>query len=216
MQLKVIKNFLLDLDGVILNISYDNFFWQKHIPNIYSDIHNISYAEGKAVTTQLFNLKRKTKDWYDIDYWSNMLSIDIKKEKEKKENLALISFIEGSEQFLVKLKEHGRKAYLVTNAHRKTLNVKLKKHSLGDYFEEMICSHELGYIKEDIQFWHILKKKLNLVFKKTILIEDSPDNLKAAHSAGLENLIYVGDNASSMKTIKPIVIQSLSDLTSTF
>ena len=60
MQLKVIKNYLIDLDGVILDIKYDTFFWGKHIPRVYSDIHNIDYAEAKTITTQLFNLKRKT------------------------------------------------------------------------------------------------------------------------------------------------------------
>ena len=216
MQLKVIKNYLIDLDGVILDIKYDTFFWGKHIPRVYSDIHNIDYAEAKTITTQLFNLKRKTKDWYDIDYWSNMLSIDIQKEKEKEDNMKLISLLDGSKKFLEKLKEQEKEPYLVTNAHRKTLNIKLKKYSLKNYFKEMICSHELGYIKEEIQFWHILKNKLGIDFQHTVLIEDTVDNLKAASSAGLENLVYIGEDIPLSGKTSLLSVKSLSDLSSTF
>ena len=84
MQLKVMKNFLIDLDGVILNLEYDNFFWQEHMPQVYAKIHKVSFTQAQSITRQIFNYKRKTMDWYDIDYWSNMLAIDIKKEKERK------------------------------------------------------------------------------------------------------------------------------------
>ncbi len=215
MQLKVIKNYLIDLDGVILDIKYDNFFWQKHIPKVYSNVHNLSYDDAKVITRQLFNFKRKTKDWYDIDYWSNMLSIDIKKEKE--ENIQLVSLINGSKGFLEELKRKGKSVYLITNAHRKTLKIKLKKYPIEGYFKEIICSHELGCIKEEIRFWHILKNKLGIEFKDTVLIEDTIENLQAASSAGLSNLIYIGQNTlADTDQVHSIQVKSLSDLSSAF
>ena len=30
------KYYLIDLDGVILDTSYDNYFWQKYIPRVYA------------------------------------------------------------------------------------------------------------------------------------------------------------------------------------
>ncbi len=215
MQLKVIKNYLIDLDGVIIDVKYDNFFWQKHIPKVYSNVHNMSYIDAQTITQQLFNFKKKTKDWYDIDYWSNMLSIDI--EKEKKDNMELISLLDGSEDTLEQLKEQGNNLYLITNAHRKTLNIKLAKYSLKNYFKKMICSHELGCIKEEIRFWHILKNELGIGFKDSVLIEDTVDNLQAASSAGLNNLVFVNSDASiNLGKLKPLQVNSLSDLSSTF
>ncbi len=36
MELKDNKYYLIDLDGVILDTSYDNHFWQVHIPDVYA------------------------------------------------------------------------------------------------------------------------------------------------------------------------------------
>jgi len=212
MQLKDNQYFLIDLDGVILDTAYDNYFWQKHIPRVYADEHNISYKNAINFTHALFNYKRKTKDWYDIDYWSNMLSIDIKKEKEKSENMKKISLIKGSIEILDKIKNIKKDLFLITNAHRKTLNIKMSKYELSKYFNEMICSHELGYVKEDIQFWHILKNKLNIDYKKTVLIEDTFDNIKSAFHAGIEKSVYISNNKNIKESIKPIIINTLSDL----
>ena len=212
MQLKDNQYFLIDLDGVILDTTYDNYFWQKHVPRVYADKHNVSYENAINFTHALFNYKRKTKDWYDIDYWSNMLSIDIKKEKEKSENMKKISLIKGAIEILDKIKNIKKDLFLITNAHRKTLNIKMSKYELSKYFNEMICSHELGYVKEDIQFWHILKNKLNIDYKKTVLIEDTFDNIKSAFHAGIKKSIYISNNKNIKEPIKPIIINTLSDL----
>ena len=214
MQKKVMKNFLIDLDGVILNLDYDNFFWQKHIPKVYAELHKISFKDACLVTKQIFNYKRKTKDWYDIDYWSNMLNVDIKKEKE--DNIEKIDIMKGAVEFLESLVKKNKNLFLITNAHEKTLKIKLKKYNIKKYFKDIICSHQLSYIKEEIQFWYILKNKLNISFKNSVLIEDTLDNLIAAHSAGLENLIYISKEESKSRIINPLTVKSLSDLSSTF
>ena len=126
MELKDNKYFLIDLDGVILDTKYDNFFWQKYIPKVYAKKNNISLADAVNFTHALFHYKKKTKDWYDINYWSNILDIDIAKEKEKKVNMDKISLKDGSLDILEKLKLQGKKLFLITNAHRITLNIKLK------------------------------------------------------------------------------------------
>ena len=84
------------------------------------------------------------------------------------------------------------------------------------YFKDIICSHQLSYIKEEIQFWYILKNKLNISFKNSVLIEDTLDNLIAAHSAGLENLVYISKEKSKSRIINPLTVKSLSDLSSAF
>ena len=214
MQLKVMKNFLIDLDGVILNLEYDNFFWQEHMPQVYAKIHKVSFTQAQSITRQIFNYKRKTMDWYDIDYWSNMLAIDIKKEKER--NMEKIKLLKGAEDFLKNLSKNNKNLFLITNAHKKTLNVKMKKYDIRKYFKSIICSHELNYIKEEIQFWHILKNKLQISFEDSVLIEDTLDNLIAAQSAGLKNLVYISKKTSLSRIIDPLTTEYFSDLSSAF
>ena len=59
-----------------------------------------------------------------------------------------------------------------------------------------------------------LKNKLNICFEDSVLIEDSLDNLMAAQSAGLKNLVYVSKKSPQSRIIKPVTIEYLSDLSS--
>ena len=214
MELKDNKYFLIDLDGVILDTKYDNYFWQEYIPKIYAQLNDMPIADAINVTHSLFHYKKKTKDWYDIVYWSNMLGIDIAKEKEKKDNMDKISLKEGSLEILNLLKLRGKKLFLITNAHRTTLNIKLKKFDISKYFDEMICSHELAYIKEDIQFWHVLRVKLKLDYKYSVLVEDTFDNINSAYHAGLNNFVYISQKKNFNNPISPLVLSSFNKLSS--
>jgi len=212
MKLKDKKNFLIDLDGVILDTKYDNYFWQTYIPKIYSQRKNISNEDAIRITHGIFNYKRKSKDWYDIDYWSNILNIDIAAEKKKSENMDRMSLIKGSLDTLKKLKNNGNNLYLITNAHRKTLEIKLQKFPIIKYFVNVVCSHELSYVKEDIQFWHILKNKINVDLNKTVLIEDTYDNIISAHHAGIDSLIYISKDVKPTDNIEVLQINAMSDI----
>jgi len=192
MQLKDIEHILIDMDGVLLDTKYDNYFWQEHIPFIYSKKNNMSLKQAIKITHSLFHYKKNTKDWYDLDYWTNILDIDITKEKKKKENMDKIKLKKNVIATLENLKKKNKKLYLVTNAHKKTLEIKLSKFALNKYFEEIICSHEFNYVKEDIQFWYILRRHLNINYQKSILIEDTINNIDSAYHAGLKS-IYVNN-----------------------
>ena len=110
---------LFDMDGVILDNTYDNNFWQNQIPSVLAKKRQISFEDAKRLAIQIFNYKKNSKDWYDLDYWSNMLDIDIEKQKKAKESYEKISLYEGSISCLEKLKDK-MKMILITNAHRKT------------------------------------------------------------------------------------------------
>ncbi len=214
MEITDSKYYLIDLDGVILDTSYDNYFWQEYVPLVYAQKNSISKKDAVSFTHSLFNYKKRSKDWYDIDYWSNILDIDISEEKKKKENMLLIRIIEGSLEVLTKLRSLNKKLFLVTNAHRKTLDIKLSKYDLSEYFDQLVCSHELGYIKEDIQFWHLLRNKLGIDYSNSVLIEDTFENITSAHNAGLNKFIYISNTDRNFGKIETLRLRSLADLAS--
>ena len=111
---------------------------------------------------------------------------------------------------LNKLKDNFR-LILITNAHRKTLNIKLEKYDLSPYFENMICAHELHYVKENIQLWYMLKSRFKLDYAKTLLIEDTINNIKVGLSAGISQAVYLGDEIyeDSKKILK---LSSINDI----
>ena len=192
MIFKDIECLLIDMDGVILDNAYDNDFWQNQIPEVIADNKGIAFDDAKRLAIQIFNYKKNTKDWYDVDYWSNMLDIDIEAQKRSEKSFSRISLYDGVIDTLSVLK-NKTKMILITNAHRKTLNIKLEKYNLTSYFDEMVCAHELNYVKEDIQLWYMLRSKYRLDYEKTLLVEDTINNINVGLSAGISGAIYVGD-----------------------
>ena len=192
MIFKDIECLLIDMDGVILDNAYDNDFWQNQIPEVIADSKGIAFDDAKRLAIQIFNYKKNTKDWYDVDYWSNMLDIDIEAQKRSEKSFSRISLYDGVIDTLSVLK-NKTKTILITNAHRKTLNIKLEKYNLTSYFDEMVCAHELNYVKEDIQLWYMLRSKYRLDYEKTLLVEDTINNINVGLSAGISGAIYVGD-----------------------
>ena len=192
MIFKDIGCLLIDMDGVILDNAYDNDFWQNQIPEVIADSKGIGFDDAKRLAIQIFNYKKNTKDWYDVDYWSNMLDIDIEAQKRSEKSFSRISLYDGVIDTLNVLK-NKTKMILITNAHRKTLNIKLEKYNLTPYFDEMVCAHELHYVKEDIQLWYMLRSKYRLDYEKTLLVEDTINNINVGLSAGISGAIYVGD-----------------------
>ena len=84
---------LFDMDGVILDNTYDNNFWQNQIPSVLAKKRQISFEDAKRLAIQIFNYKKNSKDWYDLDYWSNMLDIDLEEQKKAKESFEKIRLI---------------------------------------------------------------------------------------------------------------------------
>ena len=212
MIFKDIECLLIDMDGVILDNAYDNDFWQNQIPEVIADSKGIAFDDAKRLAIQIFNYKKNTKDWYDVDYWSNMLDIDIEAQKRSEKSFSRISLYDGVIDTLSVLK-NKTKTILITNAHRKTLNIKLEKYNLTSYFDEMVCAHELNYVKEDIQLWYMLRSKYKLDYEKTLLVEDTINNINVGLSAGISGAIYVGDEKFTVSD-KIIKLSSINQILS--
>lgn len=212
MIFKDIECLLIDMDGVILDNAYDNDFWQNQIPEVIADNKGIAFDDAKRLAIQIFNYKKNTKDWYDVDYWSNMLNIDIEAQKRSEKSFSRISLYDGVIDTLSVLK-NKTKMILITNAHRKTLNIKLEKYNLTPYFDEMVCAHELNYVKEDIQLWYMLRSKYRLDYEKTLLVEDTINNINVGLSSGISGAIYVGDEKFTVSD-KIIKLSSINQILS--
>ena len=108
---------LIDMDGVILDNTYDNNFWQNQIPEVIAQNKRISFDVAKKLAIQIFNYKKNTKDWYDVDYWSNMLDIDIEAQKRSEQSFSKISLYDGVIDTLNELKNKSKIILITKTAH---------------------------------------------------------------------------------------------------
>jgi 5'-nucleotidase len=189
-----IDTVLLDMDGTLLDRHFDDHFWLEHVPKTFARKHGISLAEAKSRLYRLFKSQENTLNWTDLDYWSAHLGLDIPLLKREVDHLiAVHPFVV---EFLLFLRQHGKNIHLVTNAHSKTLNMKMRVTRLGPYFTGIISAHDLGLPKEDPAFWGKLQQKIPYDPQSTLLGEDSETNLSTAALFGIRYLVYVSRSSS--------------------
>ena len=179
---------LLDMDGTLLDKYFDDFFWETLVPQKYAKKYGLSFSEAKAKVMELYRREEGTLNWTDVDFWSKRLDLDIPALKEQVSHL--INVHPYVEDFLKFLRQKGKKVALVTNAHYKTLNLKLKCTKLGSYFDRVITAFDIGLPKESKEFWYKLKEILKFNPERTLFIDDTEEPLLAAREAGIKYLFF--------------------------
>jgi putative hydrolase of the HAD superfamily len=181
-----IDTVLLDMDGTLLDLHFDNHFWLTYVPQQYAQLHNISLEQSQAELVDTFDAYRGRLEWYCLDFWSEQLKLDIAALKKDIEHL--IAIRPGVEDFLEQLSASHKRAVLVTNAHQGSLSLKLANTNIDRYLDLVICSHDFGKPKEDRSFWQSLQTVESFDPARTLFIDDSESVLDSAHDYGIQHL----------------------------
>jgi putative hydrolase of the HAD superfamily len=184
-----IDTVLLDMDGTLLDLHFDNHFWLELLPQRYAELHGISRAMAELELAPLFNDHVGKLTWYCLDYWTRELNLPIR--EMKREIAELIALRPAADEFLAALREAGKRVVLITNAHRDSLSLKLEKVELAPWFDRLISSHDYGYPKEEPQFWHALRQDLDFDPARALFIDDSLPILRSAGRFGIAHLLAV-------------------------
>lgn len=195
--LNEIKYILLDLDGTLLDLYFDDYFWKHLVPEKYAEKHDISFGAAKEYLYTTYKSHEKTLNWCDIDFWSRELNLDIPALKEQIRHL--IEVHPHVIDFLKLMRKKKKKIYLLTNAHFKTVKIKFRKTKIGEYFDEVLCSFNVGHPKEDLDFWHKAQKKLKFDKELSLFIDDTEDVLKTAKEYGIRHLLFKSTASSKLK-----------------
>ncbi len=184
-----IDTVLLDMDGTLLDLSFDNFFWREHLPKEYARQHSLSLEIAKAKLEAFSESLYGSLEWYCVDYWSDHLQLDI--ERIKREVSEHVRYRPHTLQFLKFLRSMNKHCILVTNAHPKALEVKIASSGLHKYLDKLISSHEFSLAKENEGFWLKLKQRENLDFSRCLFIDDSAPVLSRAQAEGVGYLLQI-------------------------
>ena len=184
-----IDTVLLDMDGTLLDLHFDNHFWLEHLPQRYAELHGVSRALADAELMPLFRQHAGTLPWYCTDFWSRELKLSVR--DLKREVAHLIALRPDADVFLQALRAAGKRVVLITNAHRDSLALKLEKVELEPYFDRLISSHDYGFPKEDQQFWFALRQDFPFEPARSLFIDDSLPILRSAGRFGVAHLLAV-------------------------
>ncbi|MBR9729356.1 GMP/IMP nucleotidase [Shewanella intestini] len=178
-----IDTVLLDMDGTLLDLHFDNHFWLHLVPEQLSQQRNISLNQASLLVKQAYEEVVGTLDWYCLDYWQQQLGLDI---LQLHHSLAArIQMRQDSMPFLTALKQANKQRILLTNAHPNSLALKLEHTELASGLDAMLSSHETSFPKEHPEFWRYTIDKFALNPNRCLFIDDSETILKAAQRAGI-------------------------------
>lgn len=183
-----IKYVLLDMDGTLLDLYFDDFFWGHLVPEKYAEKHDITFGAAKEFLYKTYKQHERTLNWCDIDFWSKELHLDIPALKEQIRHL--IEVHPNVIDFLKVMRKRRKKIFLLTNAHFKTVKIKFSKTQIGKYFDDVLCSFDVGYPKEFIEFWQKAEKKLKFDRTQSLFVDDTEDVLKTAKDFGIKHLLF--------------------------
>lgn len=181
-----IDTVLLDMDGTLLDLRFDNWFWQDLIPEHYARVHGLSAQRTREILRPKFLASMGTLDWYCVDYWSRELGLEVTRIKQTVREH--VQFLPGVEVFLAMLKRKRKRAVLVTNAHPATLAIKNQHVDLRQYLDFCYSTHPFGVPKEHPDFWARFHAAEPFDRDRTLFIDDSVPVLQAAANFGIREL----------------------------
>lgn len=180
---------LLDMDGTILDLAFDNYFWRELVPRCLARQRKADPAEVSAELFAHFARMQGSLEWYCLDYWTDALSLDLRALKSASSHR--VRYLPGAVDFLRVLKATGKPVALVTNAHAHTLEIKKGVAGLGRWIDTFVSSHEFGAPKESAVFWQGARERLGFDPARTLFIDDSPPVLDAAADSGLGGVLAI-------------------------
>ncbi|CAG0942840.1 5'-nucleotidase [Gammaproteobacteria bacterium] len=180
---------LLDMDGTLLDLSFDNWFWREAVPRCLARASGGPAPEVRERLFAHFARKQGSLDWYCLDYWTRELGLDLRALKEASSHR--IRYLPGAREFLQQARVSGKRLVLVTNAHAETLEVKQGVSGLGRFFEACVSSHALGSPKEAADFWPRLQAVIGFDPARTLFVDDSLPVLDAAANFGIAGVVGV-------------------------
>ena len=191
-----IHTVLLDMDGTLLDLHYDNHFWLEHVPRRYAEKHALSLDAAKEALRGRYRQAEGTLDWYCVDYWTRELKLDIALLKEEVEHL--IGVHPYVVDFLDAVRARNKRLVLVTNAHGKSMDVKFRRTRLNGHFDAVVCAHDLGLPKEHPAFWEKMQAVEPFTKGTAVLIDDSLPVLRSAKKYGIGQLLAVRNPDSKL------------------
>lgn len=205
---------LFDMDGTLLDLAFDHFIWMQLVPKIWAEQNQFSLENAKEKLYQFYLKNQGSLNWYSSAFWQQQLNIDVFALQHQHQHR--IKARPFCFELLQQLKQQGIACWLVTNADKSTLQLKLDNISIAEYFDVIISSESLGYPKEDQGFWQNLQQQHSFEASRCVLIDDNYDVLDSAKQYGIGQMISIAEPDSEhprhSSNEQYIHLQQLTDL----
>jgi len=180
---------MLDMDGTILDLAFDNYIWKDLVPRRYAAENGLSFETARERLFKKYAAVQGDLEWYCLDHWNDRLGIDVVKIHHDVTHR--IGYLPGALCFLRAVHQQDVRVLLVTNSHPDTLELKDAVTGLADYFDGLYSSHTYGHAKESRSFWESLQDDVGFDPETTLFVDDSQPVLESAQEYGVGMLVTI-------------------------
>ena len=183
------ETLMLDMDGTILDLAFDNYVWKQLVIGRYAEHKGLEYEAAYEELFAQYMAIQGDLEWYCLDHWSERLGIDVL--GLHREVHDRIRYLPGAEEFLERAQASEVRVLLVTNSHPDTLRLKDETLGFSGYFDALHSSHRYGHAKEAQDFWHALQEEEGFDPATTVFVDDTPSVLQSAADYGIAHTVVV-------------------------
>ena len=94
------RTVLLDMDGTVLDLAFDHYFWRELVPRCFARARRRSHGTARDEVFERYARVEGRLEWYCLDYWTDELGLDLKALKVASSQR--IRFLPGARDFLAK------------------------------------------------------------------------------------------------------------------
>ena len=199
-MLRRCETLMLDMDGTVLDLAYDNYVWKELVPERYAEAKGLTLNDARSHLFKKYQSIQGDLAWYCLDHWSERLGLDVLGLHRDVDHR--IEYLPGAQGFLQAMHAHDVRVLLVTNSHPDTLALKDEATGLANYFDAIYTSHEFGYAKEHQEFWYALQEEEGFLRESTLFVDDNRTVLASADTYGVEMLVEIEDPDTSERKVK--------------
>jgi putative hydrolase of the HAD superfamily len=180
---------MLDMDGTLLDLAFDNYVWLEVVPREYALAREMPEEDARRELYSTMQRLRGTLDWYCLEFWSDTLQLDLVALHRDMNHR--IGYLPGARDFLQRARTRQLRMLLVTNSHRITLQLKDEVTEVTQFFDEVYTSHDIGAPKEEQPFWERLMEREAFDPARTLFVDDNLQVLDSARRYGVQKLVAV-------------------------
>ena len=68
---------MLDMDGTLLDLAFDNYMWEELVPRRYAEKNGMSFEESRDYMLGRYAAIQGDLEWYCLDHWQEQLGLDV-------------------------------------------------------------------------------------------------------------------------------------------
>ena len=184
-----IDTVLLDMDGTLLDLNYDNHVWNEVVPEAYATLKNISLQDAQTALFEHMKVIKGSIEFYSFDYWDAYTGLNLVELHRRM--VDLVAYRHGALEFLRWLRAQNKFVAIATNAHPSSIMVKEERIPISQEVDAVASSATLQAPKEAQDYWHELNKIHPFNPERTLFVDDNEPVLAAAQAYGIRHLLCI-------------------------